>query len=128
MLGVCGKEEETEDLGSADLKSACRIPGVDVGRRLRFLRQHNRQNARARAARGRQTPRATSRPMWECLVVGKVEGGSATLLVAKLNMVLGLPSNVTICVTTSTLGLLDPAVDRLLLEVTFVGLMLVENV
>lgn len=128
MLGDCGKGEEAEDLGSAGLKSLCRIRGVGVERRLRFLRQYQRKNARA-ARRGRQTPTGmpTSRPMLVCLVLDKVEPGSATLLVAKLKTVPWLPSEVTICVTVM-LGLLEPAVDRLLLEVSFIGVMLVENV
>ena len=65
--------------------------------------------------------------MLVCLVLDKVEPGSATLLVAELKTVPWLPSEVTICVTVM-LGLLESAVDRLLLEVTFVGVVLVENV
>ena len=62
------------------------------------------------------------------LAADDVEPFSVPLLAAELIIVLWLPSDVTICVTTSMLGLLEPAVDTLLLEVTFIGLMLVENV
>ena len=128
MLGECGKGEKAEDLGSAGLKSVCRIRRGAVERPLRFLRRYQRSNAMA--ARGTQTPMGmpTSRPMLDCSVVGKVLGGSATLPVAELEIVLWLPSDVIVCVTNLMLGLLEPAVDRLLLEVTFVGIMLVENV
>ena len=128
MLGVCGKEEEADDLGSAGLKFTCRIPGVDVERRLRFLRQYKRKDAMA--ARGMKTPKAIpiSRPTRECLVVAKVDGGAVPLLAVELIIVLWLPSDVTICMMTLMLGLLEPAVDRLLLEGTFVGVVLVEIV
>ena len=62
------------------------------------------------------------------LAADDVEPCSVPLLAAELIMVLWLPPDVTICVTNSMLGLLESAVDRLLLELTFVGLMLVENV
>lgn len=66
--------------------------------------------------------------MGDLLVVDTVEAGSVTLLAVELIIVLWLPSDITVCVTTFMLGLLEPAVDRILLEVNFVGLMLVENV
>ena len=126
MLGVCGKGEEAEDLGLAAMKSSCKIPGGGVGRRLRLLRLYQKN---ARAAR-KQTPMGmpTPRPMSRRLAADDVEPCSVPLLAAELIIVLWLPPDVTICVTNSMLGLLESAVDRLLLEVTFVGLMLVENV
>ena len=126
MLEVCGKGEEAEYLGLVSMKSGGRIPGVGVGRRLRLLRLYQKN---ARAAR-KQTPMGmpTPRPMSRCLAADNVELCPVPLLAAELIIVLWLPSDVTICVTNSMLGLLEPAVDRLLLEVTFVGLMLVENV
>lgn len=131
MPGECGKGEEATDLGSAGMKSACRVPRVGVGRRLRFLRQYLTRSTRAmRRARPPTEPMEppTSEPMWEFLVGDEVEADPATLLVAELNGVLRLSSGVTVWVMTTVLGLLEPGVDRLLLEGIFVGAMLVEGV
>ena len=94
MLGERGKRDEAEVLGSVAMKSVCRVRGVGVERRLRFLRQYQKQHARA----AKQTPMGmpTSMPMWECLVGGKIEGDPVKLLVAELKIALWLPSGVTV--------------------------------
>ena len=70
----------------------------------------------------------TSAPMWECLVGIELEADPATLLVTELTRVLWLPSGVRVWVMTIMLGPLEPGVDRLLLEGSFVGVVLVEGV
>lgn len=120
--------EEATDLGSTWMKLVCRIRGGVPERRLRLLRQQQRRIARAmRAAKPPMEP-PTSAPMWECLVGAELEADPATLLVTELTRVLWLPSEVTVCVMTIMLGLLEPEVDRLLLEGSFVGVVLVESV
>ena len=126
MLGVCGKGEEADNLGLVAMESGGRIPGVDVERRLRLLRLYQKNAMAARKQMPTKMP--TPRPMSVRLAADNVEPCSVPLLAAEPIIVLWLPSDVTICVTNIMLGLLEPAVDRLLLEVTFVGLMLVENV
>ena len=120
--------EEATDLGSSWMKLFCRIRGGDPERRLRLLRQQRRRIARAiRATKPPMGP-PTSAPRWECLVGAEVEADPATLLVTELTRVLWLPSEVTVWVITIMLGLLEPGADRLLLEGSFVGVVLVEGV
>ena len=62
------------------------------------------------------------------MVGAEVEADPATLLVTELTRVLWLPSEVTVWVMTIMLGLLEPGVYRLLLEGSFVGVVLLEGV
>ena len=118
--------EEATVLGL--MKLVCRIRGVDLERRLRLLCHKQRRIARVMRAKVPPTAPPTSSARWECLVGAELEAAPATLLVTELTRVLWLPSEVTVWVMTIMLGLLEPGVDRLLLEGSFVGVVLVEGV